>query len=54
MDILRGRSKNLILGPSGENIYPEEIEHILDRSPWVMEEEFAKTATEKIKRHLHQ
>ncbi len=118
---LRGRSKNLILGPSGENIYPEEIEHLLDRSPWVveslvirsedgltalilpdyealshelklfgrpdaetkarlgdtfratiaevnaqlpafshltafrlMEEEFAKTATEKIKRHLYQ
>ncbi len=118
---LRGRSKNLILGASGENIYPEEIEHLLDRSPWVveslvirsegsltalilpdyealsrelklfgrpdaetktrvrdtfratiaevnaqlpafshltafrlMEEEFAKTATEKIKRHLYQ
>ncbi len=34
---LRGRSKNLILGPSGENIYPEEIEHLLDRSPWVVE-----------------
>ena len=118
---LRGRSKNLILGPSGENIYPEEIEHLLDRSPWVaeslvirseggltalivpdhealarelklfgrpdaetkarlrdtfratlvevnaqlpafshltafrlMEDEFAKTATEKIKRHLYQ
>ncbi len=118
---LRGRSKNMILGPSGENIYPEEIEHLLDRSPLVveslvvkgdegltalivpdrdalaqelklsgrsesetrtrvrdafraaiaevnaqlpafshltsfhlMEEEFAKTATEKIKRHLYQ
>jgi len=34
---LRGRSKNLILGPSAENIYPEEIEHLLDRSPWVVE-----------------
>jgi long-chain acyl-CoA synthetase len=34
---LRGRSKNLILGPSAENIYPEEIEHLLDRSAWVVE-----------------
>ena len=34
---LRGRSKNLILGPSGENIYPEEIEHLLNQSGWVIE-----------------
>ncbi len=34
---LRGRSKNLILGPSAENIYPEEIEHLLERSRWVVE-----------------
>ncbi len=34
---LRGRSKNLILGPSAENIYPEEIEHLLGQSPWVVE-----------------
>ena len=34
---LRGRSKNMILGPSAENIYPEEIEHLLDRSAWVIE-----------------
>ncbi len=34
---LKGRSKNLILGPSGENIYPEEIEHLLTRSPSVVE-----------------
>ena len=26
---IRGRSKALILGPSGENIYPEEIENLL-------------------------
>jgi long-chain acyl-CoA synthetase len=29
---IRGRLKALILGPSGENIYPEEIEGILHRS----------------------
>ncbi len=27
---IKGRSKALILGPSGENIYPEEIENILN------------------------
>ena len=34
---LRGRSKNVILGPSAENIYPEEVEHLLDQSQWVVE-----------------
>jgi len=34
---LRGRSKNMILGASGENIYPEEIEAVLARSPEVQE-----------------
>jgi len=29
---IRGRSKAVILGPSGENIYPEEIENILSTS----------------------
>lgn len=34
---LKGRSKNMLLGPSGENIYPEEIEHLLNQSPVVAE-----------------
>lgn len=34
---LKGRSKNVILGPSGENIYPEEIEYLLNQSPSVLE-----------------
>lgn len=34
---LRGRDKNMILGPSGQNIYPEEIEQILNNMPYVGE-----------------
>lgn len=34
---LRGRDKNMILGPSGQNIYPEEIEVILNNLPLVGE-----------------
>lgn len=34
---LKGRNKNMILGPSGENIYPEDIEFILNQNPFVNE-----------------
>lgn len=34
---IRGRNKNLILGPSGQNIYPEEIEDKLNNLPYVAE-----------------
>ena len=34
---LRGRNKNMILGPSGQNIYPEEIEDRLNNMPYVCE-----------------
>ncbi len=34
---LKGRSKNVIVGPSGENIYPEVIESLLSASPLVDE-----------------
>jgi len=34
---LRGRNKNMLLGPSGQNIYPEEIEQILNNMPYVSE-----------------
>ena len=34
---IRGRDKNMILGPSGQNIYPEEIEQILNNLPYVAE-----------------
>lgn len=35
--IIRGRSKNMILGASGQNIYPEEIEDKLNNLPYVIE-----------------
>ena len=34
---IRGRSKSMILGASGQNIYPEEIEAKLNNMPFVME-----------------
>lgn len=34
---IRGRSKNMILGPSGQNIYPEEIEVVVNNQQFVME-----------------
>ena len=34
---IRGRSKSMILGPSGQNIYPEEIESIINNMPYVVE-----------------
>jgi len=34
---IKGRSKSMILGPSGQNIYPEEIEARLNNIPFVQE-----------------
>jgi len=34
---IRGRDKNMILGPSGQNIYPEEIEEKINALPYVSE-----------------
>lgn len=34
---IKGRSKNMILGPSGQNIYPEELEDIINNMPYVGE-----------------
>ena len=34
---IRGRSKNMILGPSGQNIYPEEIEPTINNLQYVVE-----------------
>ncbi|MDD4258185.1 MAG: AMP-binding protein [Bacteroidales bacterium] len=34
---IKGRSKNLIIGANGQNIYPEEIEDKLNNQPFVVE-----------------
>lgn len=34
---IKGRSKSMILGPSGKNIYPEELEAIMNNLPYVSE-----------------
>lgn len=34
---IKGRSKNMLLGPSGQNIYPEELEARLNNLPYIQE-----------------
>ncbi len=34
---INGRSKCMILGPSGQNIYPEEVETVINTRPYVVE-----------------
>jgi long-chain acyl-CoA synthetase len=34
---ISGRKKNVIISKSGENVYPEELEDLLNRSPFVLE-----------------
>ena len=34
---IKGRSKSMILGPSGKNIYPEEIEAVINNKDYIVE-----------------
>jgi len=34
---IKGRSKNMLLGPSGQNIYPEALEALLNNLPFIQE-----------------
>ena len=34
---IKGRSKNMILSPNGQNIYPEEVEAVINNQPYVVE-----------------
>jgi long-chain acyl-CoA synthetase len=47
---IKGRSKNVIVGPSGENIYPEVIEDRLKESPFVEEALVFRTGNEIVAR----
>ena len=50
---IRGRSKNLILGPSGQNIYPEEIEQKLNNMPYVGESLVIDSGNGKLRALIH-
>lgn len=45
---IKGRSKNMLLGPSGQNIYPEEIEDKLNNMPYVAESIIIQQADTKL------
>ncbi|MEX0982825.1 MAG: AMP-binding protein [Bacteroidales bacterium] len=45
---IRGRSKSMLLGPSGQNIYPEEIEALLNNLPYVAETVVLMNADHKL------
>ncbi len=46
---IRGRDKNMILGPSGQNIYPEEIEQVLNNLPYVAESLIVSTDNNQLR-----
>ncbi|MDE7427025.1 MAG: AMP-binding protein [Muribaculaceae bacterium] len=50
---IRGRDKNMILGPSGQNIYPEEIEQKLNVLPLVSESIVIDDADSKLIALIH-
>jgi long-chain acyl-CoA synthetase len=50
---IRGRDKNMILGPSGQNIYPEEIEQVLNNLPYVAESIVVDAGDGKLKALIH-
>jgi len=44
---ISGRKKNVIISKSGENVFPEEIEDIINRSPYVLESMVYAESNEK-------
>ena len=50
---IRGRDKNMILGPSGQNIYPEEIEQRLNNLPYVAESIVIDAGEGKLEALIH-
>ena len=37
LSISRGRKKNVIIASNGKNVFPEELEYLLSKSPYVAE-----------------
>lgn len=50
---IKGRSKNMLLGPSGQNIYPEEIEDKLNSMAMVMESLVVQRENNKLVALVH-
>lgn len=50
---IKGRSKNMLLGPSGQNIFPEEIEDALNSLPMVMESIVVQRENHKLVALVH-
>ncbi len=46
--VIRGRSKNMILSANGQNIYPEEVEAVINAQPWVVESVVVDRATKLV------
>ncbi len=47
---IKGRLKNVLLGPNGENIYPEAIESVLNKSEYVLESLVYKEGSQLVAR----
>ena len=45
---IRGRSKNMILTANGQNIYPEEVEAVINNQPYVVESVFVSRGTKLV------
>ncbi|PID57917.1 MAG: long-chain fatty acid--CoA ligase [Ignavibacteriae bacterium] len=49
---IKGRSKNVIIGTNGKNIYPEEIESVINENPFILESLVYETE-QKIAARVH-
>ncbi|HCC52210.1 MAG TPA: long-chain fatty acid--CoA ligase, partial [Porphyromonadaceae bacterium] len=49
---IRGRSKTMLLGSNGQNIYPEEIESILNNMPYINESLIVSREEKETHKHM--
>ena len=50
---IRGRSKNMLLGPAGENIYPEQIEAVINQNKLVLDSLVMQDENAKLIAKIH-